>query len=94
MTSRSPRHDARRWRTATAEFTCFLACLVLGGCGGSDDDGARWHPEADDTWQWQLQGTIDTSYDVDVYDVDLFDTSRAVLDRLHDEAHPLILPKG
>ncbi|MEZ4268230.1 MAG: endo alpha-1,4 polygalactosaminidase [Myxococcota bacterium] len=26
------------------------------------------------TWQWQLQGTLNTSYDVDVYDVDLFDT--------------------
>lgn len=29
----------------------------------------------DTTWQWQLQGTVNTSYDVDLYDVDLFDTS-------------------
>jgi len=29
----------------------------------------------DTTWNWQLSGTINTSYDVDVYDVDLFDTS-------------------
>jgi hypothetical protein len=27
------------------------------------------------TWQWQLTGIVDTSYDVDVYDVDLFDLS-------------------
>ena len=28
---------------------------------------------AGSSWQWQLSGTIDTSYDVSVYDVDLFD---------------------
>jgi tartrate-resistant acid phosphatase type 5 len=31
------------------------------------------------TWQWQLQGTLDTSFDVDVYDVDLFDTEPATI---------------
>ena len=27
------------------------------------------------TWQWQLQGDLDTSVDADVYDIDLFETS-------------------
>ena len=31
------------------------------------------------TWQWQLQGELDTSYDVDVYDVDLFDTDPSMI---------------
>jgi hypothetical protein len=31
------------------------------------------------TWQWQLQGALDTSFDVDVYDVDLFDTEPATI---------------
>lgn len=31
----------------------------------------------DTTWQWQLQGVLNTGYDVAVYDVDLFDTSAA-----------------
>lgn len=32
-----------------------------------------WQPRASEnlTWQWQLQGEIDTSFDVDVYNVDI-----------------------
>ncbi len=36
----------------------------------------------DNTWQWQLQGEVDTSYDVDVYDIDLFDTPADTLSAL------------
>lgn len=31
------------------------------------------------TWQWQLQGDLDTSHDADVYDIDLFDTEPSVI---------------
>ena len=43
--------------------------------------GAPQWPTFDvtDTWQWQLQGTLNTSYDVAVYDLDLFDTDAAVI---------------
>jgi len=35
-----------------------------------------WLPTVGSTWQWQLNsGDVDTSFDVDVYDVDLFDVS-------------------
>lgn len=37
------------------------------------------------TWQWQLTGTVDTSYDVDVYDVDLFEMSSALYQELVDD---------
>ncbi len=39
--------------------------------------GNWWQPSPNDnlTWQWQINGTLDTSFDVDMYDVDLFDTS-------------------
>lgn len=33
-----------------------------------------WRPQPGTTWQWQLSGTLDTSYDVQMYDLDLFDT--------------------
>jgi hypothetical protein len=33
----------------------------------------RWVPRASDSWQWQLEGDLNTTYDVDVYDIDLFD---------------------
>ena len=42
------------------------------------------------TWQWQLQGDIDISYDVDVYDVDLFDTDPAVIERLRADGRVVV----
>ena len=35
------------------------------------------------SWQWQLQGAIDTSVDVGMFDVDGFDVSSATVDDLH-----------
>lgn len=34
-----------------------------------------WQPEVNATWQWQLQWAINTSFSVDMYDVDLFGES-------------------
>lgn len=45
--------------------------------------GDAWQPAPGTSWQWQLSGAIDTSYDVEMYDVDLFDVSGAVFDELH-----------
>jgi hypothetical protein len=44
----------------------------------------------DTTWQWQLQGEIDTSYDVDLYDVDLFETPDATIAELRDAGRIVI----
>jgi hypothetical protein len=43
-----------------------------------------WKPKASDllSWQWTLQGPIDTSLNVDVYDVDLFDTPKSTIQAL------------
>lgn len=38
-----------------------------------------WRPAVTDTWQWQLTGTLNTAYDVKVYDVDLYDTPAATI---------------
>ncbi len=35
--------------------------------------GQWYRPAVTATWQWQLLGTVNTQYDVDVYDIDLFD---------------------
>jgi hypothetical protein len=38
--------------------------------------GEEWYqPAAGATWQWQLSGSLNSSYDAAIYDVDLFDTS-------------------
>ncbi len=42
----------------------------------------RWMPLLTDTWQLQLQGTINTSYSAVVYDIDLFDTPQATINAL------------
>jgi hypothetical protein len=49
-----------------------------------------WRPRPGTTWQWQLSGRIDTSYAVDMYDIDLFDTPQAVLDRLHGDGRLVV----
>lgn len=41
-----------------------------------------WKPPVTATWQWQLTGTLNTSYKVDVYDIDLFDTSVQTINQL------------
>ena len=43
---------------------------------------AKWVPTLADTWQWQLSGTINTSYTVTVYDIDLFDTPQTTFSLL------------
>jgi hypothetical protein len=46
-------------------------------------DKSEWFkPGVNTTWQLQLQGTINTNYDVNLYIVDLFDTPQEVIDRL------------
>jgi hypothetical protein len=42
-----------------------------------------WQPMPGTSWQWQLSGTIDTSYAVRMYDLDLFDAPTGVIDQLH-----------
>jgi hypothetical protein len=45
--------------------------------------GDWWQPAVDTTWQWQLDQPIDPSFDVDMYDIDLFDSEASVVDALH-----------
>ncbi|AKJ30137.1 endo alpha-1,4 polygalactosaminidase [Caldimonas brevitalea] len=42
----------------------------------------RWQPALHDTWQWQLQGVLNTGYDVSIYAVDLFDAPQPTIDAL------------
>jgi hypothetical protein len=45
---------------------------------------AYWHPRpTTKPWQWQLQGKIDTSIDVPVFDVDGFETPASTVRSLH-----------
>lgn len=53
-----------------------------GSLGG--DEHGYWRPgPTTGPWQWQLQGTIDTSINADVYDVDGFETPKSTVRSLH-----------
>ncbi len=65
--------------------------FVLSGCLNysnqsteeDDNNNVDWYqPPVSATWQWQLQGAVDTSYDVDIYDIDLFDSSKSLIHKL------------
>lgn len=67
-----------------------------GGDADSDTDDSsgigteRWTPQVSDTWQWQLTGAINTSYDVDVYDIDLYENSAVTIQGLHDDGRRVV----
>jgi len=44
---------------------------------------ARWQPPVGTEWQWQLDGRLDFSVQVPVYDVDGFETTKRQVARLH-----------
>jgi len=52
--------------------------------------GNWYRPGAAVAWQWQLDGAINTSYSVDLYDVDLFDAPDAVLAVLRSRGHRIV----
>ena len=54
--------------------------------------GQWWHPTPTEniTWQWQINGVLDTSLAVDMYDVDLFDTSTAQITSLKNSGKIVI----
>ncbi len=52
--------------------------------------GPWWHPSPGTSWQWQLSGPIDTSFDVTMYDIDLFDAPQQIIDQLHEDERIVI----
>jgi len=53
---------------------------------------AYWQPGRFEniTWHWQLVGDLDVSRDVDMYDVDLFDTSKSTIQLLQNQGKIVI----
>lgn len=88
----------------TVIFTAILAFLV--GCGNSnssDEDtkvvgsnvapivtGNWYKPKVNTSWQWQLSGDVNTSYDVEVYDIDLFNATTSLIQSLKDDGKKVI----
>jgi hypothetical protein len=49
-----------------------------------------WMPALHTSWQWQLQYTVDTSYDVAMYDIDGFDSSKKLVSKLHADGRAVV----
>ncbi|MDO8751235.1 MAG: endo alpha-1,4 polygalactosaminidase [Dehalococcoidia bacterium] len=50
-----------------------------------------WQPPLNASWQWQLNDLpVDQSFDVDMYDIDLFDNDAAVVEALHAQSRKVI----
>nr|MBN1229552.1 endo alpha-1,4 polygalactosaminidase [Anaerolineae bacterium] len=82
-------------------FLC--SAFALAGCAGEDasiteladshlmpDNNEIWQPVPGTSWQWQLAGEVNTSWEVDMYDIDLFDTPASTIARLHADGRIVI----
>jgi hypothetical protein len=49
-----------------------------------------YQPVLETSWQWQLQGTVDTSVAVEMYDIDGFEATKALLTTLHDDGRHVV----
>lgn len=52
--------------------------------------GEIWRPAPGTSWQWQLDGLIDTTIDVEMYDIDLFDTPPQTIAALEGDGRVVI----
>ncbi|MER6155410.1 endo alpha-1,4 polygalactosaminidase [Streptomyces sp. NPDC001868] len=82
-------------RRPALAFLTLLAALVastLTGCAddGAPDSGQLWKPRPGLAWQWQLDGKVEPTADVPVYDIDGFENSAADVARLHRDGRKVI----
>src|SRR5215210_4854826 len=74
---------ARKSRVGLLLAALMLALTVAFSVAASAQQ-TRWQPTPVTSWQCQLSGTpIDTSFDVDAYDIDGFDNDAAVVEEIH-----------
>jgi hypothetical protein len=52
--------------------------------------GTHYRPGPYTTWQWQLSGTVDTSFDVQLYDIDMFGASASLISSLHAQGRAVV----
>lgn len=66
--------------------------LLMGGTvvAQTDEPSAIWQPVPGTTWQLQLQGDIQTTWEVEMYDIDLYDAPQETIDELHEAGRIVI----
>jgi hypothetical protein len=77
--------------TTTTKPTTTKAATTAPSTGGRVcGSGTWWQPAPLTTYQWQLTGTVDTSVDVQMYDIDLFDASTSLISKLHADGRVVV----
>ena len=79
-----------RLRTSKAHEVCDLDVQRVLVDALSPTVGNVWRPSPGTTWQWQISGAVDTSFDVQMYDIDLFDSPQSAIDQLHEAGRIVI----
>jgi hypothetical protein len=82
------RSRARRSRGLLGVLAVAIALVALGVCTASAS--AWWKPPAKPTWYWQLQGTINTTRAVEIYDTDYEETTKKQVTTLHEKGRHVI----
>ena len=52
--------------------------------------GTWYKPIINTSWQWQLQGNINTTYNVEIYDIDLFNSDASLIQSLKNNGKKVI----
>lgn len=80
--------------TNNSHLFLLLIGLIFVSCSSSADSnitlknpppiisGDWYRPTPKTSWQWQLQGKVNTQYQVEIYDIDLFETSISQIQQL------------
>jgi hypothetical protein len=53
-------------------------------------NGSWYKPDINTSWQWQLNGDINRSYNVKIYDIDLFDSNITLIQSLQNDGKKVI----
>lgn len=93
----------RKTSVLTIAFAAGLAAVLALAVFNDGDDRSRagtlqpdatdqsiWIPSPGTTWQWQLAGTIDLTVEAEVFDIDGFEASAALVAEIHDKGSRVI----
>lgn len=75
---------------AATQYTNFLPIVSRTNTYQPTQPVGWWQPTPGASWQWQLSGSIDTSFDVAMYDIDLFEAPQETIDSLRADGRVVI----